>query len=155
MEVLLIGLVLGYQFAEVYREKESNLALVQHSLQIAHHDALTGLPNRYALDISMEKLPENGMLTLLDMDNLKLNNDTYGHQKGDEMLQMFARVLSVKLGPYGVLHRMGGDEFAITSDSIDDAEVIKQIITETIMHLGRTALKKPESVMARPIWLKR
>ena len=142
VEVLLIGLVLGYQFAEVYREKESNLALVQHSLQIAHHDALTGLPNRYALDISMAKLPENGMLTLLDMDNLKLYNDTYGHQKGDEMLQMFARVLSAKLGPYGVLHRMGGDEFAITSDSIDDAEVIKQIITETIMHLRQNGFEK-------------
>lgn len=142
VEVLLIGLVLGYQFAEVYREKEHNLALVQQSLQIAHHDALTGLPNRYALDISMEKLPANGMLTLLDMDNLKLYNDTYGHQKGDEMLQMFARVLSAELGDLGVLHRMGGDEFAITSDSISYAENIREVISATIQYLRQNGFEK-------------
>lgn len=142
VEVLLIGLVLGYQFAEVYREKEHNLALVQQSLQIAHHDALTGLPNRYALDISMEKLPANGMLTLLDMDNLKLYNDTYGHQKGDEMLQMFARVLSEKLGDLGVLHRMGGDEFAITSDSITYAENIREVISATIQYMRQNGFEK-------------
>lgn len=142
VEVLLIGLVLGYQFAEVYREKEHNLALIQQSLQIAHHDALTGLPNRYALDISMDKLPTSGMLTLLDMDNLKLYNDTYGHQKGDEMLQMFARVLSAKLGKLGVLHRMGGDEFAITSETIAYAENIRDVIAETIMHMRQNGFEK-------------
>lgn len=142
VEVLLIGLVLGYQFAEVYREKEHNLALIQQSLQIAHHDALTGLPNRYALDISMDKLPTSGMLTLLDMDNLKLYNDTYGHQKGDEMLQMFARVLSAKLGKLGVLHRMGGDEFAITSETIAYAENIRDVIAESIMHMRQNGFEK-------------
>lgn len=142
VEVLLIGLVLGYQFAEVYREKEHSLALVQQSLQIAHHDALTGLPNRYALDISMDQLPASGMLTLLDMDNLKLYNDTYGHQKGDEMLQMFARVLSAKLGKLGVLHRMGGDEFAITSETIAVAENIRDVIAETIMHMRQNGFEK-------------
>jgi len=142
VEVLLIGLVLGYQFAEVYREKEHNLVLVQQSLQIAHHDALTGLPNRYALDISMEELPADGMLTLLDMDNLKLYNDTYGHQKGDEMLQMFARVLSAKLGDLGVLHRMGGDEFAITSDSITYAENIREVISQTIQYMRQNGFEK-------------
>lgn len=135
VEVLLIGLVLGYQFAEVYREKEHNLALVQHSLQIAHHDALTGLPNRYALDLALAKLHNNGMITLLDMDNLKLYNDTYGHLKGDEMLQMFASTLSTKLSKIGVLYRMGGDEFAIISESHASVHLIQQMISETISHL--------------------
>ncbi|MDO8826623.1 diguanylate cyclase domain-containing protein [Methylophaga sp.] len=142
VEVLLIGLVLGYQFAEIYREKENNLALIQHSLQIAHHDALTGLPNRYALDLTLEKLPSNGMITLLDMDNLKVYNDTYGHQKGDEMLQMFANILSTKLGKLGVLHRMGGDEFAITSESLAYAEKIKQVIAETIDYMQQNGFEK-------------
>lgn len=142
VEVLLIGLVLGYQFAEIYREKENNLALIQHSLQIAHHDALTGLPNRYALDLTLEKLPSNGMITLLDMDNLKIYNDTYGHQKGDEMLQMFANILSTKLGKLGVLHRMGGDEFAITSESLAYAEQIKQVIAETISYMQLNGFEK-------------
>ncbi len=142
VEVLLIGLVLGYQFAEVYREKEHNLALVQHSLQIAHHDGLTGLPNRYALDLALEKLQKNGMITLLDMDNLKLYNDTYGHLKGDEMLQMFGSTLSSKLGMLGVLYRMGGDEFAIISDSLTSAESIQQVISDTISHLRQNGFEK-------------
>lgn len=142
VEVLLIGLVLGYQFAEIYKEKENNLSLIQHSLQIAHHDALTGLPNRYALDLTLEKLPSNGMITLLDMDNLKTYNDTYGHHKGDEMLQMFATILSSKLDTLGVLHRMGGDEFAITSESFDYAEKIKLVIAETIDYMQQNGFEK-------------
>jgi diguanylate cyclase (GGDEF)-like protein len=142
VEVLLIGLVLGYQFAEIYKEKENNLSLIQHSLQIAHHDALTGLPNRYALDLTLEKLPSNGMITLLDMDNLKTYNDTYGHHKGDEMLQMFATILSSKLDTLGILHRMGGDEFAITSESFDYAEKIKQVIAETIDYMQKNGFEK-------------
>ena len=142
VEVLLLGLVLAYQFAEVYREKENNLALVQQSLQIAHHDSLTGLPNRYALDIALTQPPQNGMITLLDMDNLKLYNDTYGHHKGDKMLQMFASTLSTKLGPLGVLHRMGGDEFAIVSENIADANIIQQVIAETIDYLRQSGFDK-------------
>lgn len=142
VEVLMIGLVLGYQFAQVYREKEHNLALVQHSLQIAHHDALTGLPNRYAMDLALEKLQRNGMITLLDMDNLKLYNDTYGHLKGDEMLQLFGSTLSSKLGKLGVLYRMGGDEFAIISDSLTSAENIQQVISDTISHLRQNGFEK-------------
>lgn len=142
VEVLLIGLVLGYQFAGVYREKEHNLALVRHSLQIAHHDALTGLPNRYAMDLAMEKLHQNGMITLLDMDNLKLYNDSYGHLKGDEMLQMFASTLSTKLGKIGVLYRMGGDEFAIISESHASVHPIQQMISETISHLRHHGFEK-------------
>jgi diguanylate cyclase (GGDEF)-like protein len=141
-EVLLIGLVLGYQFASVYREKEQHLALVEHSLQIAHHDSLTGLPNRYALDIALEKMPKAGMLTLLDMDNLKLYNDEYGHQRGDEMLKMFSDVMSAKLGNCGVLHRMGGDEFAVTSDSVHYTESIKHAITETIDFMCQNGFEK-------------
>ena len=90
----------------------------------------------------MEKLPENGMLTLLDMDNLKLYNDTFGHLKGDEMLQMFARILSEKLGNLGVLHRMGGDEFAITSNSISYAENIREVISETISYMRQNGFEK-------------
>lgn len=144
VEVLLIGLVLGYQFAEVYREKEHSLMLVQQSLQIAHHDALTGLPNRYSLDFTLDRLPPHGMITILDMDNLKLYNDTYGHQKGDEMLQMFAGILSVKLGDIGVLHRIGGDEFAITSDSADAAEKIKKSISEAINYMHVNGFEKAD-----------
>jgi len=140
-EVLLIGLVLGYQFAQIYQEKEHNLRMVEHSLQIAHHDSLTGMPNRYALEIALEKLNKNAMLILLDMDNLKMCNDLFGHKKGDEMLQMFAQVMSTKLGSYGVLHRMGGDEFVVTSDEASFAEHVKNSISETIDYMRKSGFE--------------
>ncbi|SIS81178.1 diguanylate cyclase domain-containing protein [Neptunomonas antarctica] len=141
-EVLLIGLVLGYQFAQIYREKEHNLRMIEHSLQIAHHDSLTGLPNRYALDLALTKLDKNAMLMLLDMDNLKMCNDLFGHQKGDELLQMFAKVMSKKLGDYGVLHRMGGDEFVVTSADANFADNIKKSISETMQHMQLNGFEK-------------
>jgi diguanylate cyclase (GGDEF)-like protein len=141
-EVLLIGLVLGYQFAQIYREKEHNLRMIEHSLQIAHHDSLTGLPNRYALDLALTKLDKNAMLMLLDMDNLKMCNDLFGHQKGDELLQMFAKVMSEKLGNYGVLHRMGGDEFVVTSTDANFADNIKKAISETIQYMRQNGFEK-------------
>jgi diguanylate cyclase len=132
VEVLLIGLVLGYQFASVYREKETNLALLRQSLQIARYDALTGLPNRYALDEALSTLPAGGMLMLLDIDHLKWYNDTYGHQKGDELLQLFAKILAEKINGYGVLHRMGGDEFAVTIANISNAKLIEDAVSFTV-----------------------
>ncbi len=144
VEVLLLGLVLGYQFAEVYREKEHNLALVRHSLKIAHHDALTSLPNRYAWDLAMETISDSGMITLLDMDNLKLYNDTYGHHKGDEMLQMFSGTLSSELGETGILYRMGGDEFAIVCARHSDAETINQAIADTIHYMRNNGFEKAD-----------
>jgi diguanylate cyclase len=142
VEVLLIGLVLGYQFAEVYREKESNLVLLRQSLQIAHYDALTGLPNRYALDEALRVLTAKGMLTFIDMDNLKLYNDQYGHQKGDEMLQVFAKAMAESLGEHGVLHRMGGDEFAVTSESINFSVIIERAVSSTVDVMHQQGFEK-------------
>lgn len=116
--------------------------MVEHSLKIAHHDSLTGLANRYALDVALTKLDRNAMLVLLDMDNLKSYNDLFGHQKGDEMLQMFAEVMSTKLGSYGVLHRMGGDEFVVTCADASFAENIKNAIAETIQHMRTSGFEK-------------
>lgn len=131
VEVLLIGLVLGYQFADLHREKDHNLKLLQHSLKIAHSDALTGLPNRYALDEALARLPPDGALTFIDMDNLKLYNDHYGHSKGDELLRGFGEAMMAQLHGIGVLHRIGGDEFAITSEYID-SDMVKHHIENAI-----------------------
>lgn len=127
VEVLLIGLVLGYQFAQLHRENEHNLTLLEHSLKVAHTDALTGLPNRYALDKALLGLSPQGMLTFIDMDNLKHYNDNYGHGKGDLMLQVFAEQMTKALDMYGVLHRIGGDEFAITSYHADSYHIGRYI----------------------------
>lgn len=119
VEVILLALVLSYQFAQLHREREFALERLEHSNRIAHTDALTGLFNRYALDIELERLPLHGSLTFLDLDGLKYYNDRFGHARGDELLRSFAQHLAGFLGEKGHLYRIGGDEFSITCPSGD------------------------------------
>jgi diguanylate cyclase (GGDEF)-like protein len=119
VEVMLLALVLSYQFAQLYRDKEHALERMEHSTRAARTDALTGLPNRVALDLALEILPQHGCLTFIDLDGLKFYNDQFGHERGDDLLRSFASNLSNRLGVGGQAHRLGGDEFAITCEHGD------------------------------------
>jgi len=127
IEVLMLALVLSYQFAQLQREKEEALARAEENLRVAYTDALTGLPNRYALDLAMAALPAAGSLTFVDLDGLKRYNDTFGHNRGDELIRLFAVSLAQRLGEHATLHRLGGDEFAITAPDGDFNHVETQI----------------------------
>lgn len=87
---------------------------------LAHHDRLTGLPNRLALEAVLEHLlPEcqrDGKVAAclcLDLDGFKPINDTLGHQAGDEVLQQVATRLRGCLRGGDVVARLGGDEFVV------------------------------------------
>jgi diguanylate cyclase (GGDEF)-like protein/PAS domain S-box-containing protein len=83
----------------------------------ASHDFLTGLLNRRYLIRSLEHALaiEKGPITicLCDIDHFKRVNDTYGHLKGDEVLQYFAAIAQRVLSKKCVIGRLGGDEFCI------------------------------------------
>src|SRR5262245_27160443 len=91
---------------------------------MAHHDVLTGLPNRLAV---MEKIEEaiarhrrrgdSFAILLLDLDRFKHVNDTLGHAVGDTLLRETASPLKGSLRETDVLARLGGDEFAIVQGS--------------------------------------
>jgi diguanylate cyclase (GGDEF)-like protein len=119
VEVMLLALVQSYQFAQLYRDKEYALQRMEESNRAARTDDLTGLPNRVALDLVLDTLPRQGSLTFIDMDGLKYYNDQYGHERGDELLRVFARCLNENLGGKAQAHRLGGDEFAITCNQGD------------------------------------
>ncbi|WP_292435331.1 diguanylate cyclase [Methylobacter sp.] len=119
VEVMLLALVLSYQFAQLYREKEYALECLEHSNRIARTDTLTGLPNRIGLDLTLEILPQHGSLTFIDMDGLKYYNDQFGHERGDELLRVFAWHLNDRLRGRAEAYRLGGDEFAITCEQGD------------------------------------
>lgn len=114
VEVILLALVLAYQFAQLHREKELISKRLEHSKRLAHTDALTGLPNRFIMDKELEVLPEKGCLTFIDLDRLKYYNDNFGHAKGDELLCHFAQRMARLLDDKAKIYRVGGDEFAIT-----------------------------------------
>ncbi|GFE60295.1 GGDEF domain-containing protein [Geobacter sp. AOG2] len=85
---------------------------------LAMRDGLTGLFNRWIFDetlaqqvASPDKHPVS--LLLLDLDNFKQVNDTYGHQAGDQVLKAFARILKESCRGHDVVARFGGEEFAI------------------------------------------
>lgn len=119
--------------------------MAQKMEYMAHHDSLTLLPNRVAyrnsIDDRLIKLRTEGCifnLLLIDLDNFKPVNDTYGHVVGDELLVESAARLSALLHEGDIAIRLGGDEFAILQhvhqDSISEAEALAQNVLQTLHH---------------------
>ncbi|MGI9577676.1 MAG: diguanylate cyclase domain-containing protein [Microthrixaceae bacterium] len=84
----------------------------------AHHDSLTGLANRSLLYERLSQVfdtpePSSAALYVVDLDDFKTINDSFGHQYGDEVLTHFAARLSRRLRNCDMIARLGGDEFAI------------------------------------------
>lgn len=134
VEALLLALVVAQQFAQITRDKEHALIQVRRNQQLARTDNLTGLPNRYALQDAIGKLPAQGSLTFIDLDGLKYYNDRYGHARGDELLCHFSRLLKNFMPATACLHRLGGDEFAITGNEGQVAQ-IEAAIVEAVKQL--------------------
>lgn len=138
VEVMLLALVLSYQFALLNHEKESALSNAEKSILMARTDSLTGLPNRFHLDHSLATLPDRGSLTIIDLDGLKHYNDNFGHARGDELLRSFSTQLQECLHQGALLHRVGGDEFAVTCAAGDVAQV-EVALAHTLQRLREQA----------------
>lgn len=102
----------------------TSLQLIQEQLDTLtfqkDHDSLTGLPNRNVFDMALERELERAYrfktpvsLCILDLDDFKKINDTYGHFCGDQVLKAFAGVLTNILRQIDVAARIGGEEFAL------------------------------------------
>jgi diguanylate cyclase (GGDEF)-like protein/PAS domain S-box-containing protein len=109
---------------------------------LAHHDTLTGLPNRRLM---MDRLDQATALAkrnlrrvavmLLDLDNFKIINDTDGHSAGDRVLVAVAERLRSAIREADTLSRLGGDEFVVLLPAIEnvgDAEQVASKITSTL-----------------------
>ena len=91
---------------------------------MAFSDELTGLQNRRKCDEIIEKLTEQRddfILVSMDLNLLKYYNDTYGHEKGDELLRCFASVLREAFPNALSCARMGGDEFTVILPAMHEA----------------------------------
>ena len=106
---------------------------------LAHHDALTGLPNRVLLrDRAQERIMllrgDTLGLLLIDLDEFKEVNDTLGHFAGDQLLRQVGERLSRFASDGTLVARLGGDEFAILRprSSQDDAERLAEQVGESL-----------------------
>ncbi|SAK84470.1 diguanylate cyclase [Caballeronia hypogeia] len=108
-------------------------------LHWAHHDSLTGLPNRRYLGDHAERLMAGGagrekvMVMYVDLDGFKRVNDTHGHNAGDELLKLAADRLRNVMRRGELAARLGGDEFAIVATYIADtssATLARKVIAE-------------------------
>ena len=108
----------------------------------AHHDALTGLPNRSSMSETLQEALNGAeragrplAVMLLDLDDFKSINDTLGHELGDLTLQRVARRLRQAVGESTVLARIGGDEFAVLIEGPEaEAEAIAERLLEALDH---------------------
>ncbi len=98
-------------------ERREAEARISH---MAHHDALTGLPNRTLLEQKLKQAMQQARLhrqllavVFVDLDNFKLVNDGLGHKAGDELLKIVARRMEHCLRSSDTVVRLGGDEFVM------------------------------------------
>jgi len=131
IEVVLLALVLSFQFSQLRQEKEEALEALGMTEKVANSDALTSLPNRYAFVKALEQMPMHGSMTFIDLDGLKFYNDHYGHARGDALLVSFAKQYQHYLGSHLVLYRLGGDEFAVLSHK-GEVFVVEQALQKAI-----------------------
>jgi diguanylate cyclase (GGDEF)-like protein len=101
------------------------LAMAKERTELRHKtaaqvDPLTGIANRRAfveavmtLGQRREAKPRPSAVLLADLDHFKSINDRFGHAVGDRVLQIFAAAATAKLGPFDLIGRLGGEEFAI------------------------------------------
>jgi diguanylate cyclase (GGDEF)-like protein/PAS domain S-box-containing protein len=125
----------------------------QHLDHLAHHDQLTGLPNRLYLAAhlpgAIEEAKRGGSMLavlFLDLDRFKHINDSRGHETGDKLLKAVAQRIRATMRNEDVVVRMGGDEFIVVLKTVRNTDQVNDAagrITE--------ALSAPVIVDGRPL----
>jgi GGDEF domain-containing protein len=102
------------------------VSIIETSYLLAYHDELTTLPSRRAFNDALLRLEAPYSIAVVDIDHFKRVNDTYGHDTGDQVLQLVASRLARVTGG-GQAYRCGGEEFAIVFPGQTTVEVIDHL----------------------------
>ena len=145
--------------AQLQGEIFERMQAEQRIWHMAHHDALTGLPNRaLLLDRLGQALTQaarydaNVAVMFLDLDRFKSINDTLGHHIGDELLKHVAERLCTVVRAVDIVSRLGGDEFVVVLQEIantDDAVIVAEKILNALaltVHIEGHPLRATPSI---------
>lgn len=133
-----IALVVSIQDRRVESETAKLVAsLSQANAELLHrsrHDPLTGLPNRSSVNERIDKRLESWKtqgtgfaVAYVDIDGFKAINDHLGHRAGDALLNRIAQLLTEALGEQDMVARIGGDEFVVLMDAVDDSQTARSV----------------------------
>ena len=158
-EAVEVGLRLTTQLRHKHRADQLR-ATVQHGLQAAVTDPLTGLFNRrYALahlKLITERAAQEGSpyaVMILDIDRFKLVNDSHGHAAGDAVLRALSALLTENLRSVDMVARLGGEEFviALPDTAASEARIVAERLRRLVSQMpvvidARTTLKVSVSI---------
>jgi len=150
---------LGDGVAVTSRDITESKLLSEHVSFLAHHDSLTGLPNRALmtdrLDQAILRAQRNKKkvaVFMLDVDRFKLINDSLGHAVGDHLLSAIGRRLVASVRESDTIARLGGDEFVIIMPEfthLDEVKLCGQQIVDAVarpIHIGDREMNVSASV---------
>lgn len=121
----------------------SDIKEAEHKLeQLAYYDVLTGCPNRYLFKERLQhelsvarRTSEKLALLFVDLDRFKQVNDTLGHKAGDELLKEVAHRLTSCVREEDTVARMGGDEFTVIINRIEEGQALERIVLAMLEEL--------------------
>ncbi len=130
-------------FSAVFYDISERKQMEARLENLAHYDALTGLPNRMLLQdrleqaiASAERLSQHFALLFIDLDGFKPVNDRFGHAFGDEVLRRVAQRLSTAIRSMDTAARLGGDEFVVILTDIQTSDIAQQVAQSIVVQLG-------------------
>lgn len=124
-------------FVMVFRDMTELFEKQKKIQYMSFHDELTGLYNRRYMEDAMRRLDTYRnfpfAIMMLDLNNLKLTNDVFGHEMGDSLIKKTADFLRDIFRADDIISRIGGDEFCILmpKTSVEAAQIVKQRIKNT------------------------
>ena len=125
-----------------------------HMERLAHHDGLTGLPNRVLFETRLDQALERAgrqdlqvAVLFLDVDGFKKINDARGHAAGDDVLRTIAERLTQRLRGSDTIARIAGDEFLVVLDDIKGERAAARVAAELADLIGEPFQVEGEEVM--------
>ncbi|MCX6074352.1 MAG: sensor domain-containing diguanylate cyclase [Campylobacterales bacterium] len=140
-------------FIAIYNDITKRKNHEEHLNFLAHHDALTGLPNRVLFDDRIlqlikraERTETKFAIVFLDLDKFKPVNDQFGHKTGDKLLRMVAKRLTEHARDIDTVTRLGGDEFVILFEDIQDRAMVETIVENILMAIAAPYLIEGDTI---------